>query len=150
MLKDLVESGDANFDQIDDDLALDPLRDDASFVDLTKTGRSGRRYSAVWVRDDAVEATAIYGIDPEAHRHRSSELAAKGYRPVAWSAARVDTAGPMVTASVWHRPVIPEEVKDRLAERQARAAVALVRLGRAESVWPLLRHSGDPRSAASS
>src|SRR5262249_36109674 len=29
-------------------------------------------------------------------------------------------------------------------ERTARAAVALMRLGRAESVWPLLRHSPDP------
>ncbi len=34
--------------------------------------------------------------------------------------------------------------KDRLAQRQARAAVALVRLGRGEDVWPLLRHSPDP------
>ena len=50
-----------------------------------------------------------------------------------------------MTASVWHRPVITEEVKDRLAERQARAAVALVRMGKAEEVWPLLRHSADPR-----
>jgi formylglycine-generating enzyme required for sulfatase activity len=50
-----------------------------------------------------------------------------------------------VTASVWHRPVIVEEVKDRLAQRQARAAVALVRLEEAEEVWPLLRHSPDPR-----
>jgi eukaryotic-like serine/threonine-protein kinase len=35
--------------------------------------------------------------------------------------------------------------KDRLAERQARAAIALVRMGKAEQVWPLLRHSADPR-----
>ena len=38
-----------------------------------------------------------------------------------------------------------ETAKDRLAERQARAAVALVRMGKAEGVWPLLRHSPDPR-----
>ena len=38
-----------------------------------------------------------------------------------------------------------EEAKDRLAERQARAAIALVRLGNADEVWPLLRHSADPR-----
>ena len=38
-----------------------------------------------------------------------------------------------------------EEAKDRLAERQARAAIALVRLGDADLVWPLLRHSADPR-----
>ena len=64
---------------------------------------------------------------------------------VALSVARTSPEGPPVTASVWHRPVITEEAKDRLAERQARAAVALVRMGKAEEVWPLLRHSADPR-----
>ena len=64
---------------------------------------------------------------------------------VALSVARTTPEGPPVTASVWHRPVVSESVKDRLAERQARAAVALVRLGQAEAVWPLLRHSPDPR-----
>jgi hypothetical protein len=38
-----------------------------------------------------------------------------------------------------------EGIKDRLAERQARAAVTLVRMGRADQVWPLLKHSADPR-----
>ena len=38
-----------------------------------------------------------------------------------------------------------EMVKDRLAERQARAAVALLRMGKAGEVMPLLRHSPDPR-----
>ena len=34
--------------------------------------------------------------------------------------------------------------RTRLAQRQARAAVALVRLGQGEKVWSLLRHSPDP------
>ncbi|MGC1719661.1 MAG: ATP-binding protein, partial [Isosphaeraceae bacterium] len=38
-----------------------------------------------------------------------------------------------------------EMVKDRLAGRQARAAIALVRMGKVEEVWSLLRHSADPR-----
>jgi formylglycine-generating enzyme required for sulfatase activity len=51
----------------------------------------------------------------------------------------------LVTASVWHRPTVQEDIKDRLAERQARASIALVRMGKAEEVWSLLRHSPDPR-----
>jgi hypothetical protein len=39
----------------------------------------------------------------------------------------------------------PESAKDRLAGRQARAAVALLRLGAPDEVLPLLRHSADPR-----
>ena len=73
------------------------------------------------------------------------ELIAQGYRPVSWSVSQTATEGPLVTASVWHRPMITEDVKDRLAERQARAAVATLRLGKAEEVFPLLRHSADPR-----
>jgi serine/threonine protein kinase/formylglycine-generating enzyme required for sulfatase activity len=38
-----------------------------------------------------------------------------------------------------------EVVKDQLAERQARAAIALLRMGRAAEIMPLLRHSTDPR-----
>ena len=38
-----------------------------------------------------------------------------------------------------------DEDKEALAKRQANAAVALLRLGRAEAVWPLLKHSRDPR-----
>jgi formylglycine-generating enzyme required for sulfatase activity len=51
-----------------------------------------------------------------------------------------------LTASVWHRPLVAEEAKDRLAKRQANAAMALLRLGRAEKVWPLLQHRPDPRT----
>lgn len=35
-------------------------------------------------------------------------------------------------------------IRDTLAKQQAEAAVALLRLGRASSVWPLLRHSPNP------
>jgi eukaryotic-like serine/threonine-protein kinase len=41
-------------------------------------------------------------------------------------------------------PEATDDEKDRLARRQAKAAVALIRLGRPEKVWPLLRHSPDP------
>jgi formylglycine-generating enzyme required for sulfatase activity len=37
-----------------------------------------------------------------------------------------------------------EDEKERLAQRQANAGVALLRLGWAERAWPLLRHSPDP------
>jgi formylglycine-generating enzyme required for sulfatase activity len=36
------------------------------------------------------------------------------------------------------------DAQDQHARRQARAAVALARLGQVEPVWPLLRHSADP------
>ena len=58
---------------------------------------------------------------------------------------------PLFQAEIDKKATIPdsdkdsEMVKDRLAERQARAAIALVRMGKAGEVLPLLRHSADPR-----
>ena len=39
----------------------------------------------------------------------------------------------------------PEAEKERLASRQANAAVALLEMGHAERVWALLKHGPDPR-----
>ena len=41
-------------------------------------------------------------------------------------------------------PEATEVENDVLTQRQARAAVAMIRLGRTEPVWPLLRHSPNP------
>src|SRR5262249_21184902 len=131
--------------RMDGDPDLDPVRDDPAFVEVIKAGYPERRYAAVWTTDPAIEAVAVSGLDPAAHLRRCRDLVVQGYRPVSLSVARTTPEGPAVSASVWHRPVVAEEAKDRLAERQARAAVALIRLDRAESVWPLLRHSADPR-----
>jgi len=38
-----------------------------------------------------------------------------------------------------------DDGKEKLAKRQANAAVALLRMGQPEKVWPLLKHSPDPR-----
>src|SRR5262249_53888885 len=123
----------------------DPVRDDPAFAEVMKAGHPDRRSAAVWTTDPAIEAVAVSGLDPAAHLRRARELVAQKYRPVSWSVTRIAAGRPLVTASVWHRPVVQEEAKDRLAERQARAAVALLRLGHAGEVWPLLRHSDDPR-----
>jgi formylglycine-generating enzyme required for sulfatase activity len=39
-----------------------------------------------------------------------------------------------------------QQERDRLAKRQASAAVALLRLGRQDQLWPLLKHRSDPRT----
>ena len=42
-------------------------------------------------------------------------------------------------------PHASEEAKEALARRQASAAVALLKMDHADEVWPLLKHSPDPR-----
>ncbi len=43
-------------------------------------------------------------------------------------------------------PDAKENAREQLAKRQANAAVALLRMNQPEKVWPLLRHSPDPRA----
>src|SRR5262249_1507546 len=42
------------------------------------------------------------------------------------------------------RVPLPDPLYEGQAKRQAHAAAALVKLGEAEAVWPLLKHSPDP------
>jgi serine/threonine protein kinase/formylglycine-generating enzyme required for sulfatase activity len=105
----------------------------------------GRYDSSVWSSDWSFESSFINGLDPISHLRNCREKIAQGYRPVSCSVSSSATAGPMVSASVWHRPVVTDDTKDKLAARQARAAIALVRLGKSSEIMPLMRHSDDPR-----
>jgi len=117
----------------------------ATAAEIMKAGHLDRSYTAVWVGDVRFEALPLLGLDPTAHLQRCRELDSQGYRMVAISVARTFSEGPPITASLWHRPVITEEAKDHLAERQARAAIALLRTGKPAEVMQHLNHSADPR-----
>jgi formylglycine-generating enzyme required for sulfatase activity len=57
-------------------------------------------------------------------------------------------AGRVVLEGEVDRPLTAEageDAKEKLAKRQARAAVALLKLKHADKVWPLLKHNSDPR-----
>jgi formylglycine-generating enzyme required for sulfatase activity len=145
LLKDAVKNNDADSGKLDEDSDLDPVRDDPAFAEIMKAGHADRNYAAIWSNDASFEAIPVYGLDPAAQLAKCRELIAQGYRPVSWSSSRTTPGGQLATASVWHRPVVTEEVKDRLTERQAGASIALARMGKADEIWPLLRHSADPR-----
>ncbi len=106
-------------------------------------GPPGVEFGAAWIDSATHVSEEAHGLDPTAHLARCRDLAAKGYRPAALTV--VEAGGRPLTGSVWWRPVMPEVAKDALAKRQAQAAVALLQLGAAERVWPLLEHSPDPR-----
>jgi serine/threonine protein kinase/formylglycine-generating enzyme required for sulfatase activity/tetratricopeptide (TPR) repeat protein len=146
LLRVAVKNDDADFGKMDEDGDLDPIREEPAFTDIMKAGHPDRRYGAVWNSDATkVESMPVYGLDPAAHLETCRELIGQGYRPVSLSVAGSTAERSLVTASVWHRPTVQEDVKDRLAERQARAAIGLIRMGKAEGVWSLLRHRADPR-----
>ena len=140
------DQSEGDFEEIQANLSDQLLIDVVVSGVSMKVGHPDCRYAAVWSSDATrFEAIYIHGLDPAAHLQKCRELITQAYRPVSLSVARTTPSEPLVIASVWHRPVVSEEVKDRLAERQARAAIALVRMGKAEEVWSRLRHSPDPR-----
>jgi formylglycine-generating enzyme required for sulfatase activity/tetratricopeptide (TPR) repeat protein len=142
LLSTAIENGYDNFRHMQEDADLDPIRELPAFAEILHFDRS---YTAVWSGDLRFEASPLFGLDPITHLQRCRELESQGYRMVSVSVARTYSDGPPVATSVWHRPLITEEAKDHLAERQARAAIALLRMGKVGEAMPLLRHSADPR-----
>jgi serine/threonine protein kinase/formylglycine-generating enzyme required for sulfatase activity len=130
--------------RVEPDLA--PVRAHPGFEALLGRLHAGRRYNAVWHAGAADHVwQACHGLAPAAHLERCRELAARGYRPAALAVACTTDGGQPVTASLWHRPVVPEGAADALARRQSNAALALLRLSQPARVWPLLRRRPDPR-----
>jgi serine/threonine protein kinase/formylglycine-generating enzyme required for sulfatase activity len=125
---------------IDLDLAVPP-----PMGTQERAARLDRSYVAVWMGAYRFEAIPLLGLDPTAHLQRCRALASEGYRIAALSVACTPREGPPITVSIWHHPVITDDTRDRLAARQARAAVALIRMGKTKEVISLLRHSADPR-----
>jgi formylglycine-generating enzyme required for sulfatase activity len=82
----------------------------------------------------------LMDADPKAFNTLFPVAEQQREKTVAVFQAELSKNGPSKT-----EPSHEEDAKDELAERQARAAVALVRMGQAEQVWPLLKHSEDPR-----
>jgi formylglycine-generating enzyme required for sulfatase activity/serine/threonine protein kinase/tetratricopeptide (TPR) repeat protein len=144
LLQQAVAGGYNRFLTMREDPALDPIREHPGFIAVLRQGHLERSYSGVWHASATLESTESHGLDPAAHLARCRLLAAQGYRPAALSVAEIEPGQPLITASVWHRPVVGEKDRIALASRQANGAVALLQLADAERVWPLLRHSPYP------
>ncbi len=138
------------------DVDLAPLHGDPRFLTLLEKLEPPRRFAGVWQADVESESRLIAPQSPESLLKQAREFAAQGFRPVAIALSEPQggaTSAPSLPASrlppeacmAWHRPLIPDDRNEQLAERQANAAVALLRLREADQVWPLLRHQSDSR-----
>lgn len=98
-------------DDYDKQLAIDRLLLDVSLAATADIPRiaEGLRYTALWHHGGSQTAQEVHGLDPAAHLSRCRELAAQGFRPACVAVA--DTAK-MITASVWHRAVVPEAARE--------------------------------------
>lgn len=142
-LKEVLAEERSQWVVIQQDAVLAPFLLDPALEKLARDPLT--HLASIWDIDGEAESQVLHGLPPEQHLERCRHLIAQGYRPAAISVAAIGQDGHKVTASVWHRPVVSEEEKEKLAKRQANAAVGLVKMGTPETVWPLLKHSPDPR-----
>ena len=145
LLKEAIANGYDVYSHMQTDPDLDPIHDQPGFQQLLSKGHLDRRCAAVWNVSTDYKSVDFHGLSPKDHITRCQELIAQGYRPVAISVAAIGEEHTVVTASVWHQPLVSEDEEEALGKRQANAAVALLRMGQEEEVWPLLKHNPDPR-----
>jgi serine/threonine protein kinase/formylglycine-generating enzyme required for sulfatase activity/tetratricopeptide (TPR) repeat protein len=145
LLKEAIANGYADYSHLLADGDLDPIRKQPEFGAILQKAKAERHYVAIWQPVVGLASTESHGLDPGQHLARCKELMVQGYRPACLSVAEIQPAHPLVAASVWHRPVVLNEAKERLAKRQANAAVALIKMDRPDSAWPFLKHSSNPR-----
>ena len=129
--------------RIESEPDLDAIRGIRGFVEFLDSPAIATRYGAVWNDSSKVESRAVHGLSVGEHLNQARELSEKGYRIASLGVASV--SGDMIVGAVWHRPVVHDDVKERLARRQANAALALMLLGQGDSVWPYLQETKDPR-----
>ena len=155
-----ISAGRTDFDFMMADPDLDAIRDRPVFRRIHEQMGTDLSLSALWKVDTEFESTSLRGGPPAEQMAKIRELVAAGYRPEGISVVRELAPGTPVagaggetrveskdwlTASVWRRPLVRDADRETLAKRQANAAIALARRGQADLLWPLLRHSPDPR-----
>ena len=143
LLQQAVGNGYADFGQMNVDEDLDFIRELPAFKTLTASSNLDQSYLAIWHPVAGFESIEVHGLGAADHLAKCSELLRQGYRLASLSAFQAQNS--VTTASVWRRPLVPDDDKEKLAKRQANAACALLKLGRPEKVWSLLKHSADPR-----
>ncbi len=143
LIRDALESGYLDEERLESDADLDPIRQLNGFKKLLESNGRAVRYAAVWNDSGWLESAVSFGLDPKSHLVKCRELNDNGYRVASISTTWVN--GQRVTGSVWYRPLISDADRETLARRQANAAIAALRMGDADQVWPLLKASPDPR-----
>ena len=145
LASEAVRDNDLSFALLDDSLYFDPIRDDPAFGKLLDAGHPERRFARRLVHRGAVR-----GGDPRRPRPRRAPEARPGAGRPGLSPGRV-----VGRPHVARRPAAVGLGLAPAAGRgggqgPARRAPGAGRWpwcgsGKAESVWPLLRHSADPR-----
>lgn len=143
-LEDALAAGYHDVKDLENSPWLRELHSEPRFPDLIKAARQDLRYSTVLRTSPLWEVKQIHALELADHRRQSRELESLGYRITAMSVAETSESGKRLVTSLWHRPLPDDDQRDRLAQRKANAACALLKLGRDHKAWEILKHDQYP------
>jgi formylglycine-generating enzyme required for sulfatase activity len=115
-----------------------------AFNELTQAPPKQDFFCTVYLAD-VTKQSALVTSDKLFEVGSLKDQFAQLYRPITMTVSVGTTTGLPEYRILLHCPTIPDSLKEALALRQARAAVALIKLNAPETVWERLRHSPDPR-----
>ena len=142
LLNRAIDAGYQDGDSLRADADLAALYEDPGFARvLTRLPA----YATTTRENTQFESRVVSNLSTALQLNEAEALRNEGFRPIAFAVASLDSHPKLTSASLWHRPWIPEETKERNAMRRANAAVVLASVGQADAIWPLLRHRPDPR-----
>ena len=78
LLKAAIASGYSDFNHMQEDADLDPIRGLPEFGEIMKAGHVDRAYAAVWMGDAGLEANPVVGLDPDDHLKRMPRAGVSG------------------------------------------------------------------------
>jgi hypothetical protein len=145
LLEKAVSLGFSGFQRMREDSDLAPLQDHPRFAAVSQREPSARRQTAVWNANSEFTSTGLHRLGTKEQVEHAERLIAQGYRPISFSVAESNEDSSMVSASVWHRPVVPDPQREALAKQQANAAIALLRLDAPHRAVSLMKHGSDSR-----
>jgi hypothetical protein len=139
LLRQAVRVGFSDFDALLVDLRFEHHFDRPEFRELVAPAHRERQFSLIYSEGPGFESEIRCEAGLDKHLRECQALSESGWRPVSVSVAALDGSTDPVAASVWHRPVPTAAVHERVRQRRARAALALMRLGGHEAVLARLR-----------
>lgn len=143
LLTACISGGYSNGQHLSSDADFAELHSDPRFTRLLSQLLPADRAAGLWQADPQVETMQLQAATAVDLQAQVGQWLADWWRPIA---VHLDPDGGQRTAVlVLQRPLIADARKESLAIRQGAAAVALLRLGVASNVWPLLESRPDPR-----
>ncbi len=143
LLTACITGGYSDGQHLSSDADFAELHSDPRFTRLLSQLLPAERAAGLWHADPTVETMQLQAATAGDLQTQVGKWLADSWRPIA---VHLDPDGGKRTAVlVLQRPLIADARKEALANRQGAAAVALLRLGAASNVWPLLESRPDPR-----